>query len=152
MSETIVNPESIEGDYLHVVAAIIWHPLLRDQLLIARRREGKHLELLWEFPGGKMEPGEMPWQALRRELDEEIGIEAVKGQPFMQVLHRYPDRSILLDTWTVDEFRGEVRARESQSLAWVEIGRLDDYSFPPADLPVLEAIRCSATTGTRRST
>ena len=68
----------------------------------------------------------------------------------MQVFHRYPERSVLLDIWTVDEFRGEARGRENQSLAWVEIGRLEDYRFPPADLPVLDAIRRSETAGTRR--
>ena len=151
MSETIVNPDSIAGDYLHVVAAIVWHPRQSGRLLIARRQKGKHLEDFWEFPGGKMEPGESPRQALRRELGEEIGIDVLEAEPFMQVYHRYPERSILLDTWNVGDFRGEVRARERQSLAWVETDRLDGYRFPPADVPVLEAIRCSATAGTRRS-
>lgn len=152
MPESIVNPESIEGDYLHVVAAVVWHPQHSDRLLIARRQTGKHLEHLWEFPGGKMEDGERPWQALVRELDEEIGIEALRGQAFMQVYHRYPERNVLLDIWTVEEFRGEARGRENQSLAWVEIDRLGGYRFPPADLPVLEAIRRSATTEIRRPT
>ena len=151
MSQTIINPDSVDDGTLHVVAAIIWHLRHPGRLLIARRQKGKHLEHLWEFPGGKMESGEHPWQALVRELEEEIGIEAVNGQPFMQVFHRYPERCILLDIWTVDQYRGKARGRESQSLAWVEIDRLDDYRFPPADLPVLEAIRRSATTGTRRS-
>jgi 8-oxo-dGTP diphosphatase len=150
MTETIVNPGFIEGDYLHVVAAIIWHPLHSDRLLISRRQKGKHLEHLWEFPGGKMEDGEQPWQALLRELDEEIGIEVLDGAPFMKVFHRYPERSVLLDIWTVDDFRGDAHGRESQSLAWVELDRLDDYRFPPADEPVLDAIRRSATTETRR--
>ena len=97
-----------------------------------------------------MEEGEQPWQALVRELDEEVGIEVLGGAPFMQVFHRYPERSVLLDIWTVDGFHGEARGRESQALAWVEPEQLDDYRFPPADEPVLEAIRRSATTGTRR--
>ena len=105
MSETIVNPASIDGDYLHVVAAIVWHPRHRDRFLIARRPPGKHLEHLWEFPGGKMEGHELPWRALVRELEEEIGIEAISGQPFMQVLHHYPERSVLLDIWVIDDFR-----------------------------------------------
>ena len=151
MSETIVNPDSIAGEYLHVVAAIVWHPKQSDRLLIARRQKGKHLEHFWEFPGGKMEPGESPRQALRRELGEEIGIDVLEAEPFLQVFHRYPERNILLDTWGVYAYRGEVRARERQSIAWVEIDRLDGYLFPPADVPVLEAIRRSATAGTRRS-
>jgi 8-oxo-dGTP diphosphatase len=151
MSTTIVNPDSIDGEYLHVVAAVVWHRHEPGSLLIARRQKGKHLEDFWELPGGKMEAGESPWQALRRELGEEIGIDALDGEPFLQVYHRYPERNVLLDTWNIQSYRGEVRAREKQSLAWVGIDCLDEYRFPPADIPVLEAIKRSATTGTRRS-
>ena len=144
MAETIIDPQTIDEPYLHVVAAIIWHRLGDGRFLIARRQKGKHLEDFWELPGGKLEGGESRWQGLQRELAEEIDIHAVKGHPYLQVYHRYPERNILLDTWIVEEYRGEVVAREDQVIAWVEIGTLGDYRFPAADLPILEAIKRTA--------
>jgi len=144
MAETLIDPENITEAHLHVVAAVIWHRQGDGRLLIAQRQQGKHLAEFWELPGGKLEAGESPWHGLRRELSEEIDIQATRGRPFMKVYHRYPERNILLDTWVVDEYRGEVRARERQAIAWVEVAGLDDYRFPPADLPILEAIRRSA--------
>lgn len=128
-----------KDDYIHVVAAIVWH---RDgsRFLIARRPKGKHLQDLWEFPGGKREPGESPIEALRRELREEIGINLVTAEPLLQVYHRYPDRNILLDTWTVDDYEGDVQPVEQQALAWIGLDQMADFRFPEADLPVLEAI------------
>ena len=140
MIDTIVDPGIIAEPHLHVVAAIVWHRRDSTRFLIARRQKGKHLEDLWELPGGKLESGESRWRGLQRELAEEVDIHAVHGQPFMQVYHRYPERNVLLDTWTVEEYSGEVRARENQAVAWVEIDALEDYRFPAADLPILEAI------------
>ena len=147
----VVNPGIIDEAHIHVVAAIIWQLDEPPRFLIAQRQKGKHLEDYWEFPGGKSEPGESPWQALRRELAEEIGIEATQGSAFMQVYFRYPERNVLLDFWMVEEYTGEVVAAEQQALRWITLAQIDDYRFPPADVPVLEAIRRSATAGTRRS-
>ena len=102
------------------------------------------------MPGGKLEAGESVVDGLRRELEEEIGIRAIEVAPFMRVYYRYPERNVLLDTWVVESYRGEVVAREGQSLCWVGSDTLDDYRFPPADVPILDAIRCSWTAGTRR--
>jgi len=135
---------SIDGDYIHVVAAIIWNRGHDMQFLIAQRQQGKHLEHYWELPGGKLEVGETPLQALRRELAEEINIEVSKAAPYMQVYHRYPERNILLDTWSVDAYLGEVEAREQQALAWIDVEEIDSYRFPPADIPILDAIKRSA--------
>jgi 8-oxo-dGTP diphosphatase len=140
MAEIILDPVTIGEPYLHVVAAIIWHPRDRGRFLISRRQKGKHLEDFWELPGGKLESGESRWRGLRRELLEEIDIEAVGGHPYLQVYHRYAARNVLLDTWIVDRYRGEVRARENQLVTWVEVAALGDYRFPPADQPILEAI------------
>lgn len=138
------EPLPVDEDHIHVVAAIVWHRQIDNQFLIAQRQQGKHLEHYWELPGGKLEAGESPWQALRRELAEEINIEVVSGQPYMQVYHRYPERNILLDTWSVDQFRGNVRAREQQALAWIGVDEVEQYRFPPADIPILDAIKCNA--------
>ncbi len=151
MTESLIDPGEILEPHLHVVAAIIWHRQDGARLLIARRPRGRHLADYWELPGGKLENGESPWQGLRRELHEEIGIRATGGRPFMQVYHRYPERNILLDTWTVDGYRGEVRSGEGQPIAWVGIAELENYRFPDADVPILAAIKRSAKAETRRS-
>jgi 8-oxo-dGTP diphosphatase len=146
----IVNPAFIDEDHLHVVAAIIWKREDKHQLLIAQRQKGKHLQDYWEFPGGKLEAGESRWQALQRELEEELQIQATRGKPYMQVYYRYPLRNVLLDVWVVEDYCGEVASGEQQLLRWIEVSQIDDYQYPPADIPVIEAIKSSATTEIRR--
>jgi len=92
------------------------------------------------LPGGKIEICETRWQALQRELKEEIDIQATAAEPYMQVYHPYRDRNILLDVWEVTAYRGLVSAREQQKLAWIDIGQIHYYRFPPADMPVLARI------------
>ena len=145
----IIDPAGIDDDYIHVVAGIIWQPGAGRRFLIAQRQKGKHLQDYWEFPGGKLEHGESPWQALRRELEEEISIVPIRGAPFMRVYHRYPERNILLDTWIVEDYRGEVAPAERQLLRWIEVSEAGQYRLPPADIPIIEAIRSSETAGTR---
>ena len=146
----IVNPENLEEPHIHVVAAVIWRRGNSRQLLIAQRQKGKHLQDYWEFPGGKLESGETRWQALRRELEEEVGIQITHGEPLIRVYYRYPERNVLLDVWNVDRYDGEASSREQQALRWIELSQIDDYQYPPADLPVIEAIKNNATAGTRR--
>lgn len=141
--DLVVNPGSIDEPHVHVVAAIVWQPPRCGRFLIAQRPRGKHLQEYWELPGGKLERGESRWHALRRELVEEVGIEIERGSPYMQVYYRYPERNVLLDTWWVEHYRGDVVAREGQSIAWIRIGEIENYRFPPADIPILDAIRCS---------
>jgi 8-oxo-dGTP diphosphatase len=145
----IINPASLDEDHIHVVAGIIWQRSGSRRFLIAQRQKGKHLQDYWEFPGGKLEIGESPWQALQRELEEEINIVPTRGAPFMQVYYRYPERNILLDTWQVEEYRGEVAPGERQLLRWIEVAQAHEYRLPPADLPIIEAIKNSETAGTR---
>lgn len=140
----IINPVSIDEHYIHVVAAIIWHPQHHDRFLIAQRQAGKHLQGYWEFPGGKLETGETPWQGLVRELAEEINICAKDGRPLIQVYYRYPERNVLLDTWDLDCYSGEPSAGERQALRWIDRREIENYEFPPADLPILDLIRRSA--------
>ena len=128
-----------------MVAALIWRASTPPQFLIAQRQRGKHLAEFWELPGGKLESGESPWQGLQRELEEEIGILATRGKPYLKVYHRYPERNVLLDTWWIEAFDGEVEAREQQALAWIDHRQIDAYRFPAADVPILEAIRRSDT-------
>ncbi len=110
------------------------------RVLLARRPEGVHQGGLWEFPGGKVEPGESVRQALERELEEELGIGIKACRPLIRVGHRYADRNVVLDTWLVSAWRGEPRGREGQPLQWAAPREIDPASMPAADLPILKAL------------
>lgn len=137
----IIDPASIDEDHIHVVAGIIWQRDESQRFLIAQRQKGKHLEDYWEFPGGKLEDGETPWQALQRELEEEVNIVPIRARPFLQVYYRYPERNILLDTWEIEEYRGEVAPLEQQLLCWIVASEAEQYRLPPADIPIIAAIK-----------
>lgn len=124
---------------VHVVAAVLRD--VRGRVLLARRTEGRDLAGLWEFPGGKVEPGEAPDAALVRELHEELGIRVRVGAPLIRVPQRYPDKRLLLDVRLVDGWQGTPRGREGQALAWAPPDTLGRYAMPPADRPVVAALR-----------
>ena len=124
---------------IHVVVAAIFNSA--GEVLLSRRADHVHQGGLWEFPGGKLEPGELPAEALRRELHEELGIGVQAIRPLIRVQHDYHDRHVLLDVWRVDGFAGTASGREGQPLAWVPPGELDRYRFPAANRPVIKAIR-----------
>lgn len=94
---------------------------------------------LWEFPGGKVEPGELPEQTLIRELKEELGIDVSEAclAPFTFASHRYSDFHLLMPLWICRRWEGIVAAMEGQELAWVRPQRLKDYPMPPADVPLI---------------
>lgn len=108
--------------------------------LINRRQAGTHMAGLWEFPGGKRKAGESRWDALSRELAEELGIVVAKAEPLLEILHDYGDFSVRLDAWIVDGYDGEPFAREGQELRWVAIGELAGAGLLPADLPIIDAL------------
>jgi 8-oxo-dGTP diphosphatase len=109
------------------------------RVLIAQRPEGKEMAGLWEFPGGKIEPGEMPERTLIRELKEELGIAVSEDclAPLTFASHRYPDFHLLMPLYVCRRWEGTVTAREAQRLAWVKPNRLRDYAMPPADEPLV---------------
>ena len=113
------------------------------RVLIARRPEGRSMAGLWEFPGGKVEPGEAPEAALIRELGEELGIDAAANclAPLTFASHRYPDFHLLMPLYVCRVWTGAIAAREGQSLAWVRPVRLGDYRMPPADRPLAAMLR-----------
>ena len=119
---------------VHVVAGVLRDA--RGRVLLARRTEGRDLAGLWEFPGGKVEPGESPEDALVRELREELGVETEVGAPVACVPLESPGRRLLLDVREV-AFSGLPRGLEGQALAWVPLRKLSDYPMPPADVPVV---------------
>jgi 8-oxo-dGTP diphosphatase len=124
---------------LRVVAGV-----LRDaagRVLLAQRPSGKHLAGLWEFPGGKVESDEATVDALARELREELGIVVESARPLIAAAHDYPDRCIVLDAWEVTAWSGTPVAHEHAALAWAEVDELSRVPMPPADLPVVAALR-----------
>jgi 8-oxo-dGTP diphosphatase len=109
------------------------------RVLIAQRPAGRSMAGLWEFPGGKVEPGETPERTLIRELNEELDI-TVKEEclaPLSFASHAYPDFHLLMPLYVCRRWEGIVRAQEGQQLAWVRPNRLRDYPMPPADLPLI---------------
>lgn len=121
-----------------VAAALVFH---QGRLLITQRPAGKHLGGLWEFPGGKLEAGESWEDGLRRELREELGIEAVVGPLFEEVVHAYPQKTVQLRFHVCGLRSGEPRAIECAAVAWVGPTELSAYPFPPADARLLERLR-----------
>jgi 8-oxo-dGTP diphosphatase len=113
------------------------------RVLIAQRPEGKQLAGLWEFPGGKIEPGETPEAALIRELKEELGIEVSKAclAPFVFTTHEYESFTLLMPLWLCRRWSGVVQAHEHQAVAWVKPNKLSDYPMPPADEPLVAYLR-----------
>lgn len=124
---------------IHVVAGAIQDA--QGRVLVAQRPEGVHQGGLWEFPGGKLETGEMPPRGLARELEEELGIRVLAARPLIRVHHDYGDRRVLLDVHRVTVFAGEPVGREGQPLAWLHPEEMDASVFPAADRPIISALR-----------
>ncbi|MDQ3732216.1 MAG: Nudix family hydrolase [Pseudomonadota bacterium] len=132
-SETERNAREIK-----VVAAAVVNDA--GEVLIARRPKHVHQGDKWEFPGGKIEPGESAVTALRRELLEELGIKAQVFEPLIQVRYRYPEKAVDLNVWKVTRYKGECRGCEGQPFAWVAPSKLPQFDFPAANRPILKAL------------
>jgi 8-oxo-dGTP diphosphatase len=110
------------------------------RVLIAQRPEGKHLAGRWEFPGGKVIPGETERAALARELSEELGVEVTAARPLMRLQHAYPERTVELSLWIVERFSGVPQAQEQQQLRWLSVAQLPDADLLEADRPFIAAL------------
>jgi len=113
------------------------------RVLIAQRPEGKSMAGLWEFPGGKVDPGETPEAALIRELQEELGIDTRQSclAPLTFASHAYESFHLLMPLYVCRVWQGTPTPREGQQLAWVRPLKLKDYPMPPADIPLIAMIR-----------
>ena len=113
------------------------------RVLLARRPAGKSMAGLWEFPGGKVQPSETPEAALIRELKEELDIDVTEAclAPLTFASHRYERFHLLMPLYVCRRWNGIVTPREGQALTWVRAQKLDQYEMPPADKPLIAALR-----------
>lgn len=126
---------------IHVVAAALVNG--DGQVLLAQRPEGKSLAGLWEFPGGKLEPGESPEAALARELDEELGITAPQLEPFTFVSFAYPEFHLVMLLYWCRGWTGVPVGRDGQALRWETPAAMAGLPMPPADLPLVAALQAA---------
>ena len=120
-----------------VVAALIWQG---DKFMICQRPAHKARALLWEFVGGKVEPGETKAQALIRECREELAVTLAVGDVFMEVTHEYPDLTVHLTLFNATIAEGEPVMLEHNDIQWITPGEIPNYEFCPADVEILRKI------------
>ena len=132
---------SQHSNIILVVAAALLDP--DNRILLAQRPEGKSMAGLWEFPGGKIEPGESPENALIRELGEELGIDITPAclAPFTVASHRYDDFHLMMPLYICRKWHGTITPREGQQIAWVRANKLRSYQMPPADVPLIAMLQ-----------
>lgn len=123
---------------IHVTAAIIRQ---QDKILICRRGPGGNCAFLWEFPGGKLEPGETMEECLLRECEEELGIQISIQGVFAKTTYRYPDREIAFTFYSAEIVKGEVTAKVHREFRWVTPEEINRYEFCPADVEIVEMLR-----------
>ena len=129
---------------IRVVAGIVW----RDrEVLVSRRYDHAHLGGLWEFPGGKLEPGETEPEALVRELREELGIEVEVGEAWGELVHDYEDRRVSLSFWFAEVRSGSPQPLEVAEVRWVPVTELDALDFPGADDPLVHSLQAAVARG-----
>ena len=120
-----------------VVAALIWQG---DRFMICQRPENKARGLLWEFVGGKVEPGETKEQALMRECREELAVTLSVGDVFMEVVHEYPDITVHLTLFQATIVEGVPQKLEHKDIRWITPSEISEYDFCPADEAILQKI------------
>jgi mutator protein MutT len=134
-----LNPEEKPRSIIHVVAGAVTDA--GGRILIAQRPPGKHLAGSWEFPGGKLEPGEARALGLARELHEELGIAIREPRSLIRVAHTYTFGQVLIDMWVVTRYDGEPQGLDGQALRWCHQDELPDADLLPADRPIVRALR-----------
>lgn len=122
---------------IEVAAALIWD---NDKFMICQRPEHKARGLLWEFVGGKVEPGETKEQALIRECQEELAVTVSVGDVFMDVVHEYPDLTVHLTLFNANIIEGVAQKLEHNDIKWITPSEIPNYDFCPADEEILKKI------------
>jgi 8-oxo-dGTP diphosphatase len=123
---------------VHVVGAVILNE--RREILCALRSKNMSLPGLWEFPGGKLEPGESPQQSLVREIKEELGCDIEVGEFITECTYQYPNVIVHLSTYFARVVHGQPKAREHEKLAWLPLDRLKSLAWAPADIPTVDKL------------
>jgi 8-oxo-dGTP diphosphatase len=126
---------------VHVAVGVIVEA--NGDILIAKRPDKTHQGGLWEFPGGKVECNETLFEALKRELHEELAIDVLATEPLIKIRHDYGDKIVLLDVHKVTRFSGEPKGNEGQPIKWIAPEQLHEYEFPAANRPIITAINLS---------
>lgn len=124
---------------IRVAVAVITNP--QGDILLTRRADDKHQGGLWEFPGGKCEPGEAVFDTLVREISEELDIDITAAEPLISIPYQYPDLHVLLEVYRVTAFNGQPRGAEGQPMQWVSAEQLDSIPLPAANRPIVRAIQ-----------
>ena len=130
-----------------VVAAVL---LRGDEVLVTRRKRGGHLAGKWEFPGGKIEKGERPQAALRREILEELGCRIAVGKRMCRVSYQYAEKSVRLDFYRCRLVQGKPQSMEGQKVRWIRKDSLGSLAFPPADRKILALLQVGKGASLRR--
>lgn len=130
--------------HLNIAVGIIRNP--QQEIFITRRAADSHMAGFWEFPGGKLELGESPEQALKRELLEETGIHVCRAQRLEVLDHHFTDRIVTLNFYLVEEWQGEPYGREGQPMRWVKQADLREDEFPEANASIIKLLVAQAST------
>ena len=123
---------------VHVAVGVIKR---EQQVFLTKRAQDVHQGGKWEFPGGKVEPGESVFEALHRELQEEIGIDTLSCLPLVDINHDYGDKQVRLEVFVIDNFASEPKAQEDQEEGWFSIGELHDVDFPEANRVIVDKLQ-----------
>ncbi len=123
---------------VHVAVGVIYR---NQQVFLTKRADDVHQGGKWEFPGGKVEADESVYQALARELKEEVAIEVLSCQPLVVIDHDYGDKKVSLEVFLVDNFLNEPAAQEGQEQAWYGLTELDKLDFPAANVEIIEVLQ-----------
>ena len=119
--------------FIKVVAAVI---VKENKILIARRKEGKHLEFKWEYPGGKVDNDENEKESLKRELKEELDISVSIDDYITESFYEYDKAKINLKAYFVKNYSGSIKLTDHDKINWIKIDELNNYEFAPADIPI----------------
>ncbi|MFT6791787.1 MAG: 8-oxo-dGTP diphosphatase [Cellvibrionaceae bacterium] len=126
------------SEIIHVAVGVLINS--NREVLLAKRKKQAHQGGLWEFPGGKVEPGETVFSALKRELQEEVGITIRGAKSFLTIQHDYGDKAVLLDVWFSKQFSGRACGLEGQPIKWLAIEQLPHYPFPAANQAIIDKL------------